>query len=240
MTKLLKIGEVSHMVGISIRTLRYYDEIHLLKPAQITDKGYRLYNLGNVSRLYQILSLKEMGFKIDDIISIMNDPKMDIHTFIQLHITRTQEEIANRQLLLGKLTLLSDSLQAGDPIQMEEFLATASFLQTAGNLRISSEQFENLKNRGSVLATDRELSDEWVRFIHNLTDCYKRNAPASDTIAQKCLTYWTKWNHDVVGSDLSLGESIYEFHENNTSDALRYGLTNELFRYLQDLRNQNA
>ena len=49
------IQKLSQMAGISTRTLRYYDEIGLLKPARINSSGYRIYETGEVDRLQQIL-----------------------------------------------------------------------------------------------------------------------------------------------------------------------------------------
>ena len=45
------VKEVSELTGISIRTLRYYDEIDLLKPAKVTEAGYRLYDESSLKKL---------------------------------------------------------------------------------------------------------------------------------------------------------------------------------------------
>lgn len=66
-----KIGMFSKMNKITIKALRYYDEMGLLKPAYIDDfTGYRYYTSEQLPILYQILSLKQMGFTIDEIIEV--------------------------------------------------------------------------------------------------------------------------------------------------------------------------
>ena len=45
------VKEVSELTGVSIRTLRYYDEIDLLKPAKVTEAGYRLYDENSLKKL---------------------------------------------------------------------------------------------------------------------------------------------------------------------------------------------
>ena len=53
------VKEVSELTGISIRTLRYYDEIDLLKPAKVTEAGYRLYDESSLKILRQIMFFRE-------------------------------------------------------------------------------------------------------------------------------------------------------------------------------------
>ena len=54
------VKEVSELTGISIRTLRYYDEIDLLKPAKVTEAGYRLYDESSLKKLRQIMFFREL------------------------------------------------------------------------------------------------------------------------------------------------------------------------------------
>ena len=55
------IRELSEMAGVSARTLRYYDEIGLLKPLYVSDAGYRFYGETEVAMLQQILFYRERG-----------------------------------------------------------------------------------------------------------------------------------------------------------------------------------
>lgn len=71
------IKEVSELTGLSIRTLRYYDEIGLLKPTAFTQSGYRLYDDKAVEKLQEIMFLKELELPLTDIKKIMDDPSYD-------------------------------------------------------------------------------------------------------------------------------------------------------------------
>lgn len=68
-----KIGDFSNLVNISVRTLRYYDEIGLLKP-EIVDKftNYRYYTEDNVVEAHFITLLKDVGFTLQEIIDYKN------------------------------------------------------------------------------------------------------------------------------------------------------------------------
>ena len=71
---MLKIGEFSKLAQVSVKTLRYYHQYGLLKPAW-TDRfnGYRYYRLDQLSTLNSILALKELGFSLEQIQTILQD-----------------------------------------------------------------------------------------------------------------------------------------------------------------------
>jgi len=61
---MLQIGEVAEQAGLSLRTVRYYEETGLLKPAMRTDGGFRLYTAEHVDRLALIKRMKPLGFTV--------------------------------------------------------------------------------------------------------------------------------------------------------------------------------
>jgi DNA-binding transcriptional MerR regulator len=63
----LKVGELSKRTGLTIRTLHHYDEIGLLKPSLHGEAGYRLYTAADVVRLQQVLSLRQLGFSLEEV-----------------------------------------------------------------------------------------------------------------------------------------------------------------------------
>lgn len=66
------IKDLSEIAGITTRTLRYYDEIDILKPAKISDSGYRIYSDNEVDLLQQILFYKELGLDLKTIKDILS------------------------------------------------------------------------------------------------------------------------------------------------------------------------
>jgi MerR family copper efflux transcriptional regulator len=64
--RMLQIGEVAERVGISLRTVRYYEEMGLLAPAERTPGGFRLYTEAHVDRLGLIARLKSLGFSVGE------------------------------------------------------------------------------------------------------------------------------------------------------------------------------
>ena len=68
------IGEFSQITGLSVKTLRFYDEKGLLKPAHVdAGTGYRFYNAASVDRARMIARLRELQFSLDDIQSVLTE-----------------------------------------------------------------------------------------------------------------------------------------------------------------------
>lgn len=75
--KPMSVHEVVKLTGITARTLHYYDEIGLLKPAKVTEAGYRMYDDTALSRLQNILLLRELEFPLKEIKAILDSPDFD-------------------------------------------------------------------------------------------------------------------------------------------------------------------
>ena len=71
------VKEVSMITGVSIRTLRYYDEIGLLRPTELTETGYRLYDNKALEKLQEILFFRELEIPLIDIKKIMDTPNFN-------------------------------------------------------------------------------------------------------------------------------------------------------------------
>ena len=74
---MLTVKQLADKCGVSVRTLHHYDAIGLLKPAQVTEAGYRLYDDAALERLYLILLFRELGFALKDIRGILDAPDFD-------------------------------------------------------------------------------------------------------------------------------------------------------------------
>ena len=73
------------IAGISTRTLRYYDEIGILKPARINSVGYRIYGENEVNKLQQILFYRELGVSLEEIKKLIYAPSFDIKKALMEH-----------------------------------------------------------------------------------------------------------------------------------------------------------
>ncbi len=119
--KYWKVGELAQLTGLTVRTLRYYDQIGLYSPSGYSDSGYRLYSESDLSRLQQILALKELGLALDEIKSILSDSGYNPFEVVQLQINRLKENIRIQQKLLKELQNASSLMARDEPLTVEDF-----------------------------------------------------------------------------------------------------------------------
>ena len=90
------VGQVADLAGVTIRTLHHYGQIGLLEPADRSPTGYRRYNDADLQRLQHILFYRELGFPLDEIAVILDDPGADSRA----HLSRQHALLRNR---IGRL-----------------------------------------------------------------------------------------------------------------------------------------
>lgn len=95
------IKKVAQLSGVSTRTLRYYDEIELLKPARINSSGYRIYGQKEMDRLQQILFYRTMDVKLEDIKQILDRPEFDYQIALEEHY----RELVKRREQIDKMLM---------------------------------------------------------------------------------------------------------------------------------------
>ena len=83
---MMTVNQLAKKCGVSVRTLHHYDAIGLLKPAQTTEAGYRLYDEATLERLYLILLFRELGFRLQDIRGILDAPDFDRNRVLEQQI----------------------------------------------------------------------------------------------------------------------------------------------------------
>ncbi|MDD5605247.1 MAG: MerR family transcriptional regulator [Dehalococcoidales bacterium] len=99
----LPISKMAHLAGISVRTLHYYDEIGLLKPASVTPAGYRLYSEEEAMTLQQIMFFREIGFSLASIKEIINQPGFDGLKALRDHRAVLLEKIRRTSQLIDTI-----------------------------------------------------------------------------------------------------------------------------------------
>lgn len=103
------VKDVSKITGVSIRTLRYYDEIGLLNPTELTEAGYRLYDNKALEKLQEIMFFRELDIPLIVIKKIMENPNYDKE---QALLTQKNLLEQKRNRLNGIIELITDVMKA--------------------------------------------------------------------------------------------------------------------------------
>lgn len=95
------VKQLSQLAGVSVRTLHYYDEIGLLKPAAVGQNGYRHYDDAALFRLQQILFYRELDLDLQQIKQMLDAPNFDLVTALRTHRQQLAAKMARLATLLG-------------------------------------------------------------------------------------------------------------------------------------------
>jgi effector-binding domain-containing protein len=101
-----KIGDFSKLSQVSVKTLRYYDELGLLKPVSVDRfTGYRFYSADQLPRLNRILALKDLGLSLDEIGVLLNDdlPAAQLRGILRLKQIEAGERVRDEQARLARV-----------------------------------------------------------------------------------------------------------------------------------------
>ena len=173
-----KIKEAAQKAGVSIRTLRYYDQIGLFKPSSVSQAGYRLYTEEDLRTLKKILLFKELGFSLEEIKTVLKN----------LHVEKL--DIQKKELMLKRK-------------QLEEIIYTMEICQTVKLINMP-ELLNPIKETvqvpmGALSSEDERFAAIEMPFLYNnIYACIaaqKELLPLYSNICEekfnmKVLTYW--------------------------------------------------
>jgi len=197
------VQKLGRMAGISTRTLRYYDEIGILKPARINSSGYRIYGQAEVDRLQQILFYRELGMSLEKIKSIVTAPDFDGVAALKEHRERLLEKRQQLDLLIanvektiafkeGRINMTDKEKFEGFKQKMieeneekygteisEKYGSKTVEKSYAKLMNMTQEQYEEMT------ALERQIKE-------TLAEAYKTGNPAGE-LAQKAAELHKKW-----------------------------------------------
>ncbi|WP_030985454.1 MerR family transcriptional regulator [Streptomyces sp. NRRL S-1813] len=114
------VGQVSGFAGITVRTLHHYDKAGLLSPGDRSPAGYRLYSDADLSRLQQILFYRELGFPLDEIATILEDPQANALDHLHARHRLLNDRISKLQRLVEVAEQAMEVQRTGVALSPEE------------------------------------------------------------------------------------------------------------------------
>lgn len=197
------VQKLGQLAGVSTRTLRYYDELGLLKPARVSSSGYRIYGQAEVDLLQQILFFRELGLGLEQIRQIIQDPAFDKSTALKEH----REQLLDRRRQLDVLIRnVEQSIEhAEGRINMSDKQKFEGFKQKLidENEKKYGKEIREKYGDDRVNASNAKLSnmtqeqyDEVTRLGEKikitLAEAFKTGDPAGE-LAQKAAELHKRW-----------------------------------------------
>jgi cob(I)alamin adenosyltransferase len=114
-TRLWSIGELAEAAGVTVRALHHYDHLALLAPSERSEGGHRRYSEADVARLYRILALRDLGFGLEEIASLLSGDEATAPAEVtRLHLERVTGQLEQAARLRQRLSRLQTVLDRSD------------------------------------------------------------------------------------------------------------------------------
>lgn len=167
---MMTVAQVSKRTGVSVRTLHHYDQIGLLKPTEVTDAGYRLYDDGALDKLYMILVYRELGLSLNEIGSILDAADYDRNRVLEHQIKLMRERVEKLQNRIsfarGMLTLGVKYMdfEGFDPKKIDEYSQQAKTLYGKTD---AYKEFEQ-KSKNRTAEQEKDLNAQVMELFAKL------------------------------------------------------------------------
>ena len=238
----LKVGELARRTGLTIRTLHHYDEIGLLRPSLHTEAGHRLYAAGDVASLQQIVSLRQLGFSLDEVRDCLQGPDFSPLAVIGMHLARLREQIEWQRKLCERLEAVAAHLGAAGEVSVDEFLRTIEVMTMIENY-YTPEQLEQLKQRrtaGGEAMEQRmqQVPQEWATLFADLRAALEQGIDPADPRAQAIEKRRQSLVNEFTGGDPAMEQSLQRlWKEQGANLSAQYGYDHDpqLLAYLDQI-----
>lgn len=160
-----KTGQFAKLANVSERTIRYYDKIGLLKPSFVMENGYRQYSDLDLLKLQKILSLKHLGFRIEEIFPMVMDNTNLKESFdLQMHLIDDK---------ISHLQSLKDALKRASQSKDLSWNMILSLVQLSNEETTIIEQYKNAKNLNDRILLHEKYSTNkqgWFSWLFEKID----------------------------------------------------------------------
>jgi DNA-binding transcriptional MerR regulator len=230
----LKVGELARRTGLTVRTLHHYDELGLLSPAQRSGAGHRLYDEGDVARLQRIISLRQLGFGLDEIRACLEDPGFSAVRVLEMHIVRLRKQIEAERALCARLERLAQRLSASERVSADELIQTIGAMNMFEKY-YTPEQLEELRQRGEKLGAERirEVESEWPELIAAVRAEMEAGTDPGDARVRALAARWQALVAEFTGNNPAIEESLRTMYRQEPSVRERMGIDPGIFEYVR-------
>lgn len=237
MTGYWRVGELAELTGLSIRTLRYYDQIKLFSPSEYTASGHRRYAHTDLQKLHKILVLKQMGLSLEEVQEIIaNEKSNSILDMIDKQINRICEDIKVQQQLLRQLQEVKGELASKENISIKDLTSLFALMKMNRSKYFTDSQIAEMRSYYNQLDED-SLKEAEKEFQLLLIKLRKEKDQGTSPKNKRVQELSIKWKHIVYSfshSNPQLERNAELFYADNPNAAMNYGLDADLYRYIQE------
>jgi DNA-binding transcriptional MerR regulator len=235
----LRVGELAKRTGLTVRTLHHYDDIGLLMPSLHTESGHRLYTAVDVGRLQQVVSLRQLGFSLEQVGNCLDEPDFSPLDVIRNQVARLRGQIELERRLCERLEDLAAVFGSAGTVTAEDFLRAIEAMTMIENY-YTPEQMEMLKKRSEQVGPEyiKQGQDAWAQLHADVRVAMEQGIDPADPRAQALGRRRRDLVNAFTGGDAGIEQSLKRmWTEQRDKLVAQHGLDSKVYEYLDKVAN---
>ncbi|GGA72714.1 MerR family transcriptional regulator [Ornithinibacillus halotolerans] len=208
-------GEVAEKLSISVRTLRYYDQIELMSPSHKDDNGKRLYSNSDLINLEKITILKMLNLSLRDIKKVLS--QITTEQLLRAHLQSLEQQKEELESSINNTNTLINFVHLEGELKWEQLM---SLIDEAKNRKVTDwnkyfneEEETRLKEQLPKMDNNNNQIRKWINIIRRVENCLERNMHPSSKEAQILAEDVLILSEELFGGDQGLAEKFYEIRK---------------------------
>ncbi|PHA01507.1 MerR family transcriptional regulator [Bacillus pseudomycoides] len=238
--EMISIQQLTKETSVTVRTLRYYDQIGLLEPSGKTEGGHRLYSEGDVLKLQQILFLKEMGFPLKEITNMLETERVNFKEVLQkqlLFVREEQQKFSRMEKMLQAVlysTELEGELNWDMMFELMQLSQQSPRMRQRFQRQVFSQEEEGLLKKLPNMSEQNEEVQEWILLLKRMRQFMQKKKAPSDAEVQGITGIILEKCREMANGDEAFLDKLWEVRK-STEQSKRmnmYPIEEELLQYM--------
>lgn len=213
------VGEAAKRLGISVRTLQYYDKLGLISPSNHSEGGRRLYSDRDIVRLNQIISLKYLGFSLEEIKEklLPLDSPQEVVKILEIQENQVSEKIKTLTEIHKSLSLLKEEISDMNTVNWNKYAEIIELLRRQDENYWIIKLFEEKTISAAATKYNQETAKAFIANLERVWDSIiifiDSGIDESSEKAQTLAKEWWDMVNEFTGGDMTVFQDIEKFGE---------------------------
>jgi DNA-binding transcriptional MerR regulator len=214
----------ARLAGVTLRTLHHYDRIGLLKPSGYTTAGYRLYRKQDLVRLQQIVTLKFIGFPLNQIKNLLNKNSFDLTVALNQQKEIITEKRQQLDLAIKAIEKAQSLLATNEEPEWEAFKQIIEVINMQNNMNwtkkyYSEEAKEKIAERAAAISPEviEQGQRDWANLIREVETAVSEGVDPTSEQAAGLATRWNELIRAFTGGDRDIQAGLNKMYSDQTN-----------------------
>lgn len=230
----LTTGQVSKAYGLSVRTLRYYDQIGLLKPSHKEDHGKRLYSEEDLLTLEKITLLKSLSLPLEEIQRVLDT--VSLRQLLIAHYNHLQEQAAELKTSIDNTVSLINMLDIEGSLTWDKVRSVVRNSKHSSKKWVeyfNEEEQKLLRRTLPALENHSQVTQQYSSLLRRIEWCISRRIPPESEEGAQIARELVSLSEETFGGDEALMDKFWEVRKQPAEQSGLYPISEEVLEFVE-------